>query len=163
MSYAAQKKNNVLRPSQLSWSLRRNKWYVEKTPRKFQFGKKSAKVYHCFYSSPEQVQVALWIYMFIRLGLNKDKFLHILPQNIRSEKKVFPSFRFEAKKPWWKRSEKLEAKRCEKKRKNITEIFNWISETHAKRIPFRFFSLISEKICLAKRAHPIHNWVKNIK
>ncbi|MFN9903079.1 MAG: hypothetical protein ACK55Z_30775 [bacterium] len=33
--------------------------YVEKTPRKFQFGKKSAKVYHCLYSSTEQLQVAL--------------------------------------------------------------------------------------------------------
>jgi hypothetical protein len=32
---------------------------IEKTPRKFQFGKKSAKVYHCWYSSTEQLQVAL--------------------------------------------------------------------------------------------------------
>ncbi len=32
---------------------------TEKTPRKFQFGKKSAKVYHCLYSSIEQLQVAL--------------------------------------------------------------------------------------------------------
>jgi hypothetical protein len=32
---------------------------VEKTPRKFQFGKKSAKVYHSLYSSTEQLQVAL--------------------------------------------------------------------------------------------------------
>jgi hypothetical protein len=36
-----------------------NDTYVEKTPRKFQFGKKSAKVYHCLYSSTEQLQVAL--------------------------------------------------------------------------------------------------------
>ncbi len=33
--------------------------YIEKTPRKFQFGKKSAKVYHCLYSSTVQLQVAL--------------------------------------------------------------------------------------------------------
>ncbi len=32
---------------------------IEKTPRKFQFGKKSAKVYHSLYSSTEQLQVAL--------------------------------------------------------------------------------------------------------
>jgi len=31
----------------------------EKTLQKFQFGKKSAKVYHCLYSSIEQLQVAL--------------------------------------------------------------------------------------------------------
>jgi hypothetical protein len=33
--------------------------YVEKTPRKFQFGKKSAKVYRSLYSLTEQLQVAL--------------------------------------------------------------------------------------------------------
>jgi hypothetical protein len=32
---------------------------LQKTPRKFQFGKKSANVYHCLYSSTEQRQVAL--------------------------------------------------------------------------------------------------------
>ena len=32
---------------------------LEKTPRKFQFGKKSAKVNHCLSSSIEQLQVAL--------------------------------------------------------------------------------------------------------
>jgi hypothetical protein len=33
---------------------------IQKKPREiFQFGKKSAKVYHCFYSSIEQLQVAL--------------------------------------------------------------------------------------------------------
>jgi xanthosine utilization system XapX-like protein len=32
---------------------------IEKTPRKFQFGKKSAKVNHCLSSSIEQLQVAL--------------------------------------------------------------------------------------------------------
>jgi hypothetical protein len=36
-----------------------NDTYVEKTPRKSQFGKKSAKVNHCLYSSTEQLQVAL--------------------------------------------------------------------------------------------------------
>jgi hypothetical protein len=52
---------------------------VEKTPRKFQFGKKSAKVHHCLYSSTEQLQVALWTFMFIRYGLNNEKSLHTLP------------------------------------------------------------------------------------
>jgi ribosomal protein S24E len=33
-----------------------------------QFGKKSAKVYHSLYSSTEQLQVALWTYIFLRLG-----------------------------------------------------------------------------------------------
>jgi hypothetical protein len=71
------KKYNVLRPSQLRWSLRR---FTEKTPRKFQFGKKSAKVYHCLYSSTEQLQVALWTYyMLLNLGLNNDKCIHTLP------------------------------------------------------------------------------------
>jgi hypothetical protein len=32
---------------------------LEKTPRKFQFGKKSAKVYNSLYGSTEQLQVAL--------------------------------------------------------------------------------------------------------
>ncbi len=36
-----------------------NDTYVEKTPRKFQFDKKSAKVYHCLYNLTEQLQVAL--------------------------------------------------------------------------------------------------------
>jgi hypothetical protein len=52
---------------------------VQKTPRKFQFGKKSAKVYHCLYSSTEQLQVALWTYMFLKFGLNNEKCIHTLP------------------------------------------------------------------------------------
>ena len=52
---------------------------VEKTARKFQFGKKSAKVYHCLYSSTEQLQVALWTYMFFKLGLKNIKSIHTLP------------------------------------------------------------------------------------
>ena len=44
-----------------------------------QFGKKSAKVYHSLYSSTEQLQVALWTYMFFKLGWNKQKSLHTLP------------------------------------------------------------------------------------
>ncbi len=43
---------------------------LEKTPRKFQFGKKSAKVYHSLYGSTEQLQVALWTYIFLWLGSN---------------------------------------------------------------------------------------------
>jgi hypothetical protein len=42
-------------------------------------GKKSAKVYHSLYSSTEELQVALWTYMFFKLGLNKEKSLYILP------------------------------------------------------------------------------------
>jgi hypothetical protein len=34
----------------------------------FQFGKKSAKVNHSLYSSTEQLQVALWTYIFLTLG-----------------------------------------------------------------------------------------------
>jgi hypothetical protein len=44
-----------------------------------QFGKKSAKLYHSLYSSTEQMQVALWTYMFIKLGLNNKKSIHTLP------------------------------------------------------------------------------------
>ncbi len=40
---------------------------------------KSAKVYHSLYSSTEQLQVALWTFMFLRLGLNKEKSLNTLP------------------------------------------------------------------------------------
>ncbi len=50
-----------------------------KTPRKFQFGKKSAKVYHCLYSSTEQLQVALWTYMLLKFGLSHEKSIHTLP------------------------------------------------------------------------------------
>ena len=52
---------------------------VEKTPRKFQFGKKSAKVNHSLYSSTEQLQVALRTYIFLWFGLNKEKSIHTLP------------------------------------------------------------------------------------
>ncbi len=41
--------------------------------------KKSAKVYHSWYSSSEQLQVALWTFMFFKLGWNKEKSFHILP------------------------------------------------------------------------------------
>ncbi len=44
-----------------------------------QFGKNSAKVYHCLYSSTEQLQVALLAYMFLKFGLNNKKSLHTLP------------------------------------------------------------------------------------
>ncbi len=44
-----------------------------------QFGKKCAKVYHSLYSSTEQLQVALWTYMFFKLGWNKGKSLHTPP------------------------------------------------------------------------------------
>jgi len=53
---------NILSPSHRSFADPygvSNDIYVVKTPRKFQFGKKSAKVYHCLYSSTEQLQVAL--------------------------------------------------------------------------------------------------------
>ncbi len=56
-----------------------NDTYVEKTPRKFQFGKKSAKVYRSLYSSTEQLQVALWTYIFLKFGLNNEKPIHTLP------------------------------------------------------------------------------------
>ncbi len=52
---------------------------IQRKPREIsQFGKKSAKVYHSLYSSTEELQVALWTYMFFKLGLNKEKSLHIL-------------------------------------------------------------------------------------
>ena len=44
-----------------------------------QFGKKSAKVYHSLYSTTEQLQVALWTFMFFKLGLNNEKSIHTLP------------------------------------------------------------------------------------
>jgi hypothetical protein len=44
-----------------------------------QFGKKSAKVYHCLFSSTEQLQVVLWTVMFIMFGFNNEKSLHTLP------------------------------------------------------------------------------------
>jgi hypothetical protein len=53
---------------------------IKQKPREMsQFGKKSAKVYHSLYSSSEQPQVALWTFMFIRLGLNNEKSVHTLP------------------------------------------------------------------------------------
>ncbi len=61
----------------LCWQNTSGKTNVEKTPRKFQFGKKSAKEYHSLFSSIEQLQVAL--YMFLKFGLNNDKPIHTLP------------------------------------------------------------------------------------
>ncbi len=53
---------------------------LQKKPREMsQFGKKSAKVYHSLYSSTEQLQVALWTFMFIRFGLNNEKSILTLP------------------------------------------------------------------------------------
>ncbi len=49
------------------------------TPRKFQFAKKSAKVYHCLSSSTEQLQMALWSLCFFSLSLNNEKSVHTLP------------------------------------------------------------------------------------
>ncbi len=48
-------------------------------PAKIPVWEKSAKVYHCLYSSIEQLQVALWIYMFLKSGLNNEKSRHTLP------------------------------------------------------------------------------------
>jgi hypothetical protein len=47
-------------PTHRSYADSSGEYYIEKTPRKFQFGKKSAKVYHCLCSSTEQLQIALW-------------------------------------------------------------------------------------------------------
>jgi hypothetical protein len=44
-----------------------------------QFGKKSANVYHSLYSSLEQLQMALWTYMFLKLGFYNEKSIHTLP------------------------------------------------------------------------------------
>ncbi len=44
-----------------------------------QFGKKSAKEYHSLYNSVEQLQVALWTYMFLKFGLNNEKSIDTLP------------------------------------------------------------------------------------
>jgi hypothetical protein len=52
---------------------------IEKTPRKCQFGKKSAKVNHSLYSSTEQLQVALRTYIFLWFGLDTEKSIHTLP------------------------------------------------------------------------------------
>jgi hypothetical protein len=52
-----------------------------------------------------------------------------------------------------KRSEKKNVG-CEKKWKNLCEIFVETGKTEAKRVPFRFISLWSEKTFEAKRAHP---------
>ncbi len=40
---------------------------------------KSAKVYHSLYSSTEQLQVVLWTYIFLWLGLNNEKSINTLP------------------------------------------------------------------------------------
>ena len=55
---------------------------TEKTPRKFQFGKKSVKVYHCLYSSIKQLQVALWTYIFLRKLFNIEQSIHTPPLNL---------------------------------------------------------------------------------
>ncbi len=52
---------------------------IEKTPRKCQFGKKSAKVNHSLYNSTEQLQVALRTFMFLKLGLNNEKYTVFTP------------------------------------------------------------------------------------
>ncbi len=46
---------------------------------KFLFGKKSSKEFHFSYSLLMQLQVALWTYMFLKLGSNNENSIHILP------------------------------------------------------------------------------------
>ncbi len=53
--------------------------YCRKPREISQFDKKSAKVYPSLYSSTEQLQVALWSYMFLKLGLNNEKSTRTLP------------------------------------------------------------------------------------
>ncbi len=74
MSYAAPWKYNVPCPSQL---FEIND--VQRKPRENSVWQKSAKVYHCLYSSLEQLQIALWTYMFLKLGLNNEKYIHNRP------------------------------------------------------------------------------------
>jgi hypothetical protein len=59
MSYGYGTLKSIMSPAHRSFAVPSGEKYIEKTPRKFQFGKKSAKVYHCFYSYTEQLQVAL--------------------------------------------------------------------------------------------------------
>ena len=47
-----------------------------------QFGKKSAKVNRCLYSSTEQLQMTLRSYMFLKLGLNNEMSLHTPPSSV---------------------------------------------------------------------------------
>ncbi len=55
-------------------------WLYCRKPREIsQLDKKSAKAYPSLYSSTEQLQVALWSYMFLKLGLNNEKSTHTLP------------------------------------------------------------------------------------
>jgi tRNA 2-selenouridine synthase SelU len=53
-----------------------------------------------------------------------------------------------------KRSEKIEAKRSEMKRKKLVLCFRLSMQNKPKRILFRLISLRSEKIFYAKPAHP---------
>ncbi len=66
-------------PIVASLSFQRN-YDLEIKPREnSSLAKKSAKVFHSLYSSTEQLQVALWTYMSVSLGLNNEKSLHTLP------------------------------------------------------------------------------------
>jgi hypothetical protein len=51
---------------------------------------------------------------------------------------------------------KIEAKRCEKKRKKWCVCFAKTSENEAKQVAFRFILLRSENLKRAKKEHPIH-------
>jgi hypothetical protein len=55
-----------------------------------QFGKKSAKVYHSLYSSTEQLQVALWSYIFSQVRLKQSKVYSDPPSSI-SPSPISPS------------------------------------------------------------------------
>ncbi len=68
-----------------------NKKNADLNPREIsQFGKKSAKVYHCLYSTTEELQMALWAYIYLRLGFNNDSLYSHPPSQI-SPSPISPS------------------------------------------------------------------------
>jgi hypothetical protein len=58
---------------------------------------------------------------------------------------VFPFVLLRSENNLVEANRKIESEKKQKEKRNRTEFLNWTSETHAKRIQFRFISLISEK------------------
>ncbi len=94
-----------------------------------QFGKKSAKVYHCLYSSTEELQMAMWAYIFFRLGFNNDNLYSHPPSQI-SQSPISPSLI----PPSWNPPSRLVmvSLMTKAKRMIIDNLFRWFQKSGTK-------------------------------
>ena len=94
-----------------------------------QFGKKSAKVYYCLFSSTEKLQMALWACIFLRLGFNNDNLYSHPPSQI-SPSPISPSLI----PPSWNPPSRLVmvSLMTKAKRMIVDNLFRWFQKSGTK-------------------------------